>query len=443
LLQSSVDTLSTEGESTMMRYTKTIYLGFSIVLLTAAIAGPGSAQHGEMTHHETHQKQEVPHHNQMVSHEHESMKPGIAMDHMTMGHYPAVAWADPDIPLSAPPDTMGKQMGRVHTLNVPPLGYEKEGSVKVFRLIAQPIKQYLTTGGPPVPVVAEMRKKNNPYAHEMKVSREVKLWGYNGSSPGPTIEIIQGDRVRIIVRNELPEPTSIHWHGLEVPFEQDGAGGESQPPILPGETWRYEFTVHQVGTFMYHSGYNMMKQDHMGLGGFFVVHPKRPKHTVDKDFAIMLQAYALEPGNDQPNLVTMDFNWFTFNGKVAPDIEVMTVRQGDRVRIRFSNLTMSSHPIHLHGHTWKTVGTEGGPIPESAQWPGNTINVPPGTTRDVEFRALAPGLWRIHCHKLHHTVNAHADIPMGIMPHGGMFTFLHVLPQDAADEAHQGKGGVR
>ncbi|MFX1555124.1 MAG: multicopper oxidase domain-containing protein [Promethearchaeota archaeon] len=346
--------------------------------------------------------------------------------HGAMGKYPPIAWADPNISVSPPPPLMGKQMGRVHTLNVPPLGYEMDGKVKVFTLIMQPVKRLVTTGGPPHPAVTEIWKSNNPYVHHMRVSKEVKLWGFNGSAPGPTIEVTQGDRVRIMVKNELPEPTSIHWHGLEVPFEQDGAGGESQPPIPPGGTWVYEFTVHQVGTYIYHSGYNMMKQDHMGLGGFLVIHPKRAKYQIDRDFAIMLQAFALLPGNDSPDLVTMDFNWFTFNGKVAPDIELMTVRRGDRVRIRFANLTMDSHPIHIHGHTWKVVGTEGGPIPESAQWPGNTINVPPGTTRDVEFVALGPGLWRIHCHKLHHIVNAHADIPMGIMPHGGMFTFVHV-----------------
>jgi FtsP/CotA-like multicopper oxidase with cupredoxin domain len=346
--------------------------------------------------------------------------------HMPMAKYRPIAWADPTIPISPPPPLMGRQMGKVHTLNVPPLGYEMDGDVKVFTLIMQPVKRFLSTGGPPHPVVSEIWKRNNPYVHHMRVPKEVKLWGYNGSVPGPTIELTQGDRVRIMVKNELPEPTSIHWHGLEVPFEQDGAGGESQPPIPPGSTWVYQFTVHQVGTFMYHSGYNMMKQDHMGLGGFFVIHPKKPKYKIDREFAIMLQAFALLPGNDTPDLVTMDFNWFTFNGNVAPDIELMSVRQGNRVRIRFANLTMDSHPIHIHGHTWRVVGTEGGPISESAQWPGNTINVPPGTTRDVEFVALAPGLWRIHCHKLHHTVNAHADIPMGIMPHGGMFTFVHV-----------------
>jgi hypothetical protein len=347
--------------------------------------------------------------------------------HEAMGKYPPTAWADPGIPISPPPRLMNKQMGRVHTLNVPPLGYEMEADVKVFTLIMQPVRRFLTSGGPPDPVVSEIWKRNNPYVHLMKVPKEVRLWGFNGSVPGPTIEVIQGDRVRILVKNELPEPTSIHWHGLEVPFEQDGAGGESHPPIPPGGSWVYEFTVDQVGTYMYHSGYNVMKQDHMGLGGFVVIHPKRPRHRIDKEFAVMLQAFALLPGNDRPNLTTMDFNWFTFNGKVAPDIEVMTVKQGDRVRIRWGNLTMDSHPIHIHGHTWRVVGTEGGAIPEFAQWPGNTINVPPGTTRDVEFKALGLGLWRIHCHKLHHIINAHADIPMGIMPHGGMFTFVHVI----------------
>lgn len=361
-----------------------------------------------------------------------------------MTEYPPVAWADPKISLSPPPPLMGRQMGRVHTLNVPPLGYEVDGDIKVFTLIAQPVKRLLTSGGPPDPVVSEVWERNNPFAHHMTVPKEVKLWGYNGSVPGPTIEVTQGDRVRIIVKNELPEPTSIHWHGLEVPFDQDGAGGESQPPILPGDTWTYEFTVHQVGTFIYHSGYNMMKQDHMGLGGFFVIHPKESERKIDRDFAIMLQAFALLPGNDIPDLVTMDFNWFTFNGKVAPDIEMMRAKEGERVRIRFSNLSMDSHPIHIHGHTWKVVGTEGGLIPESAQWPGNTINVPPGTTRDVEFVALSPGLWRFHCHKLHHIINAHADIPMGIMPHGGMFTFFHVLPKSDANHGHHpSKGGMR
>lgn len=345
----------------------------------------------------------------------------------TMAKYLPTAWADPNIPISSPPALMGKQMGRVHTLNVPPLGYEMHGDVKVFTLMAQPIKRFLTEGGMPDESIIKASNRFTGGMRHMNPPKEAKLWGYNGSMPGSTIEAVEGDRIRVIMKNELPEPTSIHWHGLEVPNEMDGAAGVTQPPTPPGGTFVYEFTLHQVGTFMYHTGFNMMKQDGMGLGGFVVIHPKKPKHRIDRDFAIMLQAFALEPGNDRPNLVTMDFNWFTFNGKVAPDIEVMTVNQGDRVRIRFGNLAMSSHPIHIHGHTWKVVGTEGGPTPKAAQWPGSTINVPPGTTRDVEFIASNPGVWRLHCHKLHHIINAHADIPMGIMPHGGMFTFVHVV----------------
>ncbi len=348
--------------------------------------------------------------------------------HKTMATYPPTSWADPKIPISCPPPLMGKQTGEVHTLNVPPLGYEMDGGVKVFTIIAQPVKRFFTEGRMPDESIIKASNRFTGGMHHMNLPKEVKLWGYNGSTPGPTIEAVEGDRIRVIMKNELPEPTSIHWHGLEVPNEMDGAGGVTQPPTPPGDTFIYEFTLHQVGTFMYHTGFNMMKQDGMGLGGFVVIHPKKPRQKIDSDFAIMLQSFALGPGNERPNLVTMDFNWFTFNGKVAPDIEVMTVRQGDRVRIRFGNLTMSSHPIHIHGHTWKVVGTEGGPIPEAAQWPGNTVNVPPGTTRDVEFIASNPGVWRIHCHKLHHIINAHADIPMGIMPHGGMFTFVHVVP---------------
>jgi hypothetical protein len=359
---------------------------------------------------------------------------------MSMGHsakaFPPVPWADPKIPISPPPSLMGKQMGKLHTLNVPPLGYKMDGEVKVFTLIAQPVKRFFTEGRMPDDSIIKEQYRFKGGMHHMNLPKEVKLWGYNGSMPGPAIETIVGDRVRIVLKNELPEPTSIHWHGLEVPNDMDGAGGVTQQPVPPGGTFVYEFTLHQVGTYMYHTGFNMMKQDGMGMGGFFVIQPKGYKRKIQKDVAIMLQAFALEPGNDRPNLVTMDFNWFTFNGKVAPDIETITVNEGDRVRIRFGNLTMSSHPIHIHGHTWRVVGTEGGPIPESAQWPGNTINVPPGTTRDVEFVASNPGVWRMHCHKLHHIINAHADIPMGLMPHGGMFTFLNVIPISKSHKPH-------
>jgi hypothetical protein len=323
-------------------------------------------------------------------------KTGTQEPHMIQSPVP---WADPKIPISPPPSLTGRQMGQVHTLNVPPLGYEMDGNVKVFTLIAQPVKRFLTDGRMPDNSIIREHYRSQVGMHHMNVPKQVRLWGYNGTMPGPTIEAIEGDRVRIILKNELPEPTSIHWHGLEVPNKMDGAGGVTQKAVPPGGTFVYDFKLHQVGTYMYHTGFNMMKQDGMGLVGFFVIHPRRYKRKINKDYAIMLQAFAVLPGNDRPNLVTMDFNWFTFNGKVAPDIEVMTVKQGERVRIRFGNLTMTSHPIHLHGHTWKVVGTEGGPIPESAQWPGNTINVPPGTTRVKSWSLENPLSQTSPCHQ--------------------------------------------
>ncbi|MEW5912302.1 MAG: copper oxidase [Thermodesulfobacteriota bacterium] len=372
-------------------------------------------------------------------HGHAAAAPPPAMPHGTgpsaaagtgmAGMGPSHAWRDPARPISPPPPLMGRQMGQVQTLNLPPLGYEMKDGVKVFRLVAQPVERWLTDGKHKA--AWEIVKENIRFTGGMShaYAQRALLWGYNGQTPGPTIECVQGDRIRVVLTNELPEPTSIHWHGLEVPNDMDGAGGTTEPATPPGGTRVYEFKLHQTGTFLYHTGFNMMKQDGMGMGGFVVIHPKAYARAIDHDVAIMLQAFALAPGNDFPNLATMDFNWFTMNGKAAPDVEFIRVRQGQRVRLRFGNLAMSSHPIHLHGHTWKVVGTEGGPIPEGAQWPGNTINVAPGTTRDVEFVADNPGLWRLHCHKLHHVMNAHAQVPLGVMAAGGMFTLLQVEPK--------------
>ncbi|MFC1841551.1 multicopper oxidase domain-containing protein [Candidatus Dependentiae bacterium] len=344
-----------------------------------------------------------------------------------------IPWKKPSQAVSPPPPLAGKQMGLVETPGVKPLGYELDGNVKIFRLIAQPIEQIIVDESHST--IAHLIPKKNMVPKKMKMHhkpryQKIKCWGYNGSTPGPTLEATEGDRVRIIVKNELPEPTSIHWHGIELPNNQDGAAPETQRPIMPGETYTYEFTLYQSGTVMYHSGYNVMRQDHMGLHGTFVIHPKKYENPIDKQFVIMLQQWAILPGSEYLNLATMDFNWFTFNGHSAPNIPVLTVNQGERVRIRFSNIIMDSHPIHLHGYIWNWVGTEGGPIPRSAQIKGSTILVSAGTTRDVEFIAWNPGIWRFHCHKLHHIVNAHADIPMGIMDHGGMFTLFHVIPKD-------------
>ncbi len=343
---------------------------------------------------------------------------------------PKHAWNDPKITISPPSKLTGKQMGSVETLGGNPLGYTMDGNVKVFHLTAQPIEQWMVDGKQ-ADWVDLVPKKNKQYQHWMKpLKQKIKCWGYNGTTPGPTIEATEGDRVRIVVKNELPEPTSVHWHGFLIPNKEDGATPETARPIMPGEMFTYEFTLKQSGTLMYHSGYNPMKQDDYGLMGLFIIHPKNGyEEKIDKDVAIFLQQFSIRPGNVFPDLTTMDFNWFLFNGHAATSIQMITVNEGERVRLRFANTIMDSHPIHLHGFIWEQVGTEGGPIPKTARIKGSTINVPPGTTRDVEFVADNPGLWRMHCHKLHHIVNAHADVPMGIMANGGMFTQLYVIPK--------------
>jgi len=239
----------------------------------------------------------------------------------------------------------------------------------------------------------------------------VKCWGYNGLTPGPTIECIEGDRVRLFVTNRLAEHTSIHWHGLFIPCGMDGVGGLTQPHIKPGETWLYEFTIPaQHGSFMYHPHADEMTQMAFGMMGFFVVHPKqRPSKAIDRDFAIMLHNWAVHPGTYRPDpAVMVDFNMWTFNSRVFPGIEHLVVGKDDRVRIRFGNLSMWNHPIHVHGHAWNVTATDGGQIAEVGQWPETTILVPVGSTRDVEFIADNPGDWALHCHMSHHTMNAMA-----------------------------------
>jgi FtsP/CotA-like multicopper oxidase with cupredoxin domain len=274
---------------------------------------------------------------------------------------------------------------RMITPDVNDLPLEMDGNTKVFRLVAQPVK-----------------RKVVPW-------KTLDVWGYNGSCPGPTIQVTQGDRVRVIVENRLPESTSMHWHGLEVPIEQDGVPWISQKPIAPGETFTYEFTVHQEGTFFYHAHSAM--QEMMGLLGFFIAHPKE-EHAprVEHDYGIVLQEWAVLPSNSVPNSASMEFNWLTFNGVSAPLTTPLIARLGSRVRLRFANLGMDHHPIHLHGNQFVITGTEGGRAPETTWYPTNTVLVGVAQARVVEFEAKHPGDWMIHCHLPHHMMNSMMDL---------------------------------
>jgi FtsP/CotA-like multicopper oxidase with cupredoxin domain len=280
--------------------------------------------------------------------------------------------------------------------------------------------------------------------HEFAPGLKAFCWGYSGRVHGPVIEAVEGDRVRIYVTNRLPAPTTVHWHGILLPCGMDGVGGLTQKAIMPGETFRYEFVLRQHGTFMYHSHHDEMTQMAMGLTGLFVIHPRVAKRKVDRDFAIMLHEWKIEAGARRPDPNAMDgFNLLTMNGKAFPGTEPLVVKQGQRVRFRFGNLSaMDHHPIHLHGYAFKITETDGGMIPESAQWPETTVLVPTGSTRTVEFVADAPGDWAMHCHMTHHVMNQMGHgLPnlIGVKP-GGLDARVRPLLPGYMTMGHTGMG---
>ena len=315
----------------------------------------------------------------------------------------------PEPILQTSPDTMpplvpntGRPYNPVVTLNSWTLPWRMNNGVKEFHLVAEPVLR------------------------EMAPGMTAHLWGYNGQSPGPTIEVVEGDRVRIFVTNKLPEHTSIHWHGQRLPNGMDGVTGLNQPGIPSGKTFVYEFEARRPGTFMYHPHADEMVQMAMGMMGFWVTHPKNKNpliSEVDRDYCFLLNAYDIDPGAYTPKIMTMlDFNLWTWNSRLFPGISPLVARKNDRVRIRVGNLTMTNHPIHIHGHEFEVTGTDGGPTPKGSRWPEVTVDIAVGQMRQMEFIANEEGDWAFHCHKSHHTMNAMGhDVPTMIgVDHRGM-----------------------
>ena len=284
-----------------------------------------------------------------------------------------------------PPGQPGRDYAPTLTPNGATLPFKVVDGVKVFHLVAEELW------------------------HEFASGLKAQCWGYNGRVHGPTLEASEGDRVRVYVTNKLPASTTVHWHGVFLPNGMDGVGGLTQRAIQPGETFKYEWTFRQHGTYMYHSHHDEMTQMALGLMGMIVVHPRQApaSHRVDRDFVILLSEWKITPGTSRPDPNEMtDFNVLTMNAKVFPATAPLVCKQGERVRIRLGNLSaMDHHPIHLHGHYFKVVETDGGPLPPSAQWPEASVLVPVGSTRTIEFIADAPGDWPLHCHMTHHVMN--------------------------------------
>lgn len=314
------------------------------------------------------------------------------------------------------------------TLIVPPLPKDGPFYNPVVTLNGWSAPYRLKDGWKEFHLVAE------PVVRELAPGMKAFLWGYNGQSPGPTIECVEGEKIRIFVTNKLPEHTTVHWHGILLPAGMDGVGGLNQPQIKPGETYVYEFEVTKSGTFMYHPHADEMTQMAMGMMGFLVVHPKDPEqHKVDRDFVFLMSAYDVDPGAATPKVNTMsDFNLWTWNSRVFPGIDHFVIKKGDRTRIRFGNLTMTNHPIHMHGYDFEVTCTDGGWVPKAARWPEVTVDCAIGQMRAFEFDANAPGDWAIHCHKSHHTMNAMGhDVPTMIgVDHRGIAKRIVKLQPD-------------
>ena len=248
--------------------------------------------------------------------------------------------------------------------------------------------------------------------------RSAEVWGYNGSTPGPTAIAFEGERIRFVVTNHLPEPTTVHFHGMHAPNEYDGVAGVSQvQPIAPGQAFVYEFTPGHSGSFAYHAHRDGAKQELKGLDGFFAVLPQRQRASerVDRDFVMVLQQFFFEEEGQpvEPFPPGGEFNTFTINGKTQDAATPLVVKVGERVRVRFYNASQNLHSMHLHGFDMRIVSQNGHRRQREGQFEVTTVDVGPGNFFDVEFVADKPGKWTLHCHFPHHTSNAMMSGPNG------------------------------
>lgn len=300
---------------------------------------------------------------------------------------------DPEAAHMMEPITAPNVRPATETTGGQPLTYREENGVKVFELTTKAVQWPILDG---VTITA---------------------FTYNGTVPGPMIRVTEGDQVKVIVKNELPDPTTIHWHGVEVPNAMDGVPGVTQDPIQPGETFTYEFIAKPAGTFMYHSHFEGDVQVSAGLYAPFIIDPKEPEAippVVDK--VLMISESRMVKGETYAPMPMggMEPNYFTINGKSFPATETITVKKGDLVRLRLIGIGQFIHPMHLHGMPFKIVATDGHPVPESTQLTKDTVSVAPGERYDIEFVATETGQWMLHCHILHHTTNDSVE-PGGLM----------------------------
>ena len=294
---------------------------------------------------------------------------------------------------------------------------------------------------------------------ELQSGVRVKAWAYNGQVPGPEIRVREGDHVRITLVNHLPVGTTIHWHGVNVPPEMDGPAGLNQAPVEPGQSFVYDFTATPAGTRWYHSHTDVATQVMLGLYGAFIVEPKAGAVHYDREYTYLLAEWdneltpdvatgSAQRGPRDSTLRGGEFGTdeFMMDGKMGEAIPPIVVNKGDKVLVRLINAGTMAHPIHLHGHSFKIVATDGNPVPEAAQLTKDTVLVAPGERYDIVFEANNPGVWMLHCHIENHAANGMMTLIEyeGYLPTGPLAELWALTPDAMASpgSGHVMHGGM-
>jgi FtsP/CotA-like multicopper oxidase with cupredoxin domain len=317
-----------------------------------------------------------------------------------------------DMPGTATTETGGHDMSPVDVANAPMADSDAQGNQPLVPQIIDGVKEFaLTVGVVQWHILPDVA---------------VGAYAYNGQVPGPLIRVTTGDKVRIIVTNDLSEPTSVHWHGLVIPNAMDGVADVTQPPIAPGDSFTYEFTVPETpGMFFYHTHFAADRQQPLGLYGAFLIDSASASTVAyDQEYIVELGEWRVQGGMTYP---AMDFdgmlpNYFTINGKSYPSTETIHLKVGETVLLRFIGTGQFIHPMHVHGGPFKIVATDGYPVPDAAQLTKDTVLVGPGERYDVLWTATEPGTWLIHCHINHHITNNGEEVDGG----GGLTMLIEV-----------------
>ncbi|WP_027146877.1 DUF4396 domain-containing protein [Mesorhizobium sp. WSM3626] len=255
----------------------------------------------------------------------------------------------------------------------------------------------------------------------------VDAYAYNGQIPGPRIHIRQADRVRINVTNDLPEETTVHWHGMILPNQMDGPAEITQAPIEPGQSYSYEFTAIQHGTYFYHPHAKPDRTQALGLYGALIIDPANPADEVqaDHDYVIELQEWLVRDGLTYPSMPMEGGmpNFFTINGRAYPSTDTIHMKLGETLKVRFIGTNNGFiHPMHIHGGPFEVVARDGETLAPPARFLADTINLGPGQRYDVVWKARQRGKWLIHCHIPHHTTNNNVEEKGG----GGLMVIIDV-----------------